>query len=59
MSNLPDIGGKPQNKTSSIGDGGGIKMKSQLSRDSGSSSKPTSPAEKIEEKKPPLFSPNN
>lgn len=57
--NLPDIGGKPQNKQSSIGDGGGIKMKSHLNRESGSNIKPTSPPEKTEEEKKPLFSPNN
>jgi len=57
--NLPEIGGKPQNKTSSIGDGGGIKMKSNLSRESSSTSKPTSPPEKTEEEKKLLFSPNN
>ena len=54
MNNLPDIGGK-QSQSTSLGDGGGIKMKSQLSRDS-SSSKPTSPQD---EQKKPLFSPHN
>ena len=56
MSNLPEIGGK-SNKTSSIGESGGIKMKSQLTKDS-SSNKTTSPQEKEEEKKA-MFSPTS
>ena len=52
---MPAIG--QSNKTSSLGDGSsGIKMKSQLTKES-SSSKATSPQEKEEEKK--MFSPTN
>ena len=55
MSGLPEIG--KSNKTSSIGDGGGIKMKSQLTRDGSSSSKATSPQQ--DEEKKVVFSPNS
>ena len=58
--NLPEIG-KSNNRTSSLGDGsGGIKMKSQLTKDGSSSSKATSPQEAAakEEEKKAMFSPS-
>ena len=58
MMNLPEIGGKSSTqKTTSIGEAGGIKMKSQLTRDGSGSSKATSPQQ--EEEKKVIFSPNS
>ena len=59
--NLPAIGGSNNQRTSSIGDGssGGIKMKSQLTKDGSTSSKTMSPQEAAakEEEKKAMFSP--